>query len=135
MTIDLNSFADGAVAERFDAEFERVLENMSDPNTDPKKPRTITLTLSITGDKKREVWDCQVQAKSKLAPTIEVGSKILMGRDHSGQIVGQELSSGVKGQYYIDTEGDVANDIGEKVKTEEASTENGVVDFRKTKTN
>ncbi|EJR24606.1 hypothetical protein [Bacillus cereus] len=135
MTIDLNSFADGAVAERFDAEFERVLENMSDPNTDPKKPRTITLTLSITGDKKREVWDCQVQAKSKLAPTIEVGSKILMGRDNSGQIVGQELASGVKGQYYIDTEGDVANDIGEKVKPEEASTENGVVDFRKTKTN
>ncbi|WP_426952816.1 replication terminator protein [Bacillus mycoides] len=135
MTIDLNSFADGAVAERFDAEFERVLENMSDPNTDPKKPRTITLTLSITGDKKREVWDCQVQAKSKLAPTIEVGSKILMGRDHSGQIVGQELSSGVKGQYYIDTEGDVANDVGEKVETEEVSTENAVVDFRKQKTN
>ncbi|MDA2559877.1 replication terminator protein [Bacillus cereus] len=135
MAIDLNSFADGAVAERFDAEFERVLENMADPNTDPKKPRTITLTLSITGDKKREVWDCQVQAKSKLAPTIEVGSKILMGRDHDGQVVGQELASGIKGQYYMDMEGDVANDVGEKVKTEELPTENGVVDFRKTKTN
>nr|WP_153598484.1 replication terminator protein [Bacillus thuringiensis] len=113
--IDLNSFANGAVAERFDEEFERVLENMSDLNTDPKKPRTITLTLTITGDKKREVWDCQVQAKSKLAPTIEVGSKILMERDENGQIVGQELASGVKGQYYIDLEGDVANDVGEKV--------------------
>nr|WP_240522302.1 replication terminator protein [Bacillus thuringiensis] len=113
--IDLNSFANGAVAERFDEEFERVLENMSDLNTDPKKPRTITLTLTITGDKKREVWDCQVQAKSKLAPTIEVGSKILMERDENGQIVGQELASGVKGQYYIDFEGDVANDVGEKV--------------------
>ncbi|AFQ19890.1 MULTISPECIES: hypothetical protein [Bacillus cereus group] len=115
MPIDLNSFANGAVAERFDEEFERVLENMSDLNTDPKKPRTITLTLTITGDKKREVWDCQVQAKSKLAPTIEVGSKILMERDENGQIVGQELASGVKGQYYIDLEGDVANDVGEKV--------------------
>ncbi len=38
-----------------------------------------------------------------------------MERDENGQIVGQELASGVKGQYYIDLEGDVANDVGEKV--------------------
>ena len=35
--IDLNTFVDGALAERFHQEFERVMENMADLNTDPKK--------------------------------------------------------------------------------------------------
>ena len=35
--IDLNTFADGALAERFHQEFERVMENMADLNTNPKK--------------------------------------------------------------------------------------------------
>ena len=49
--IDLNTFADGALAERFHQEFERVMENMADLNTDPKKARKIVLTLSFAGDK------------------------------------------------------------------------------------
>ena len=51
--IDLNSFADGALAEQFDREFVRVTENMADLNTDPKKARKITVTLTFVGDKKR----------------------------------------------------------------------------------
>ena len=48
--IDLNTFADGALAERFHQEFERVMENMADLNT-IRKARKIVLTLSFAGDK------------------------------------------------------------------------------------
>ncbi|MFI8709906.1 replication terminator protein [Bacillus sp. NPDC077411] len=137
MPIDLNSLAEGAVAEKMDAEFESVLKNMADPNTDPTKARSITLTLTFKGNKKREIWDCTVKTSSKLAPAKEVESTFIMGRDENGKVIGQELSSGVKGQYYIDTDGDVANDIGEKVPVEEAEapTNSGVVDFRKQNAN
>ena len=37
--IDLNTFADGALAERFHQEFERVMENMADLNTDQKSKK------------------------------------------------------------------------------------------------
>ncbi|HHT7202890.1 MULTISPECIES: replication terminator protein [Bacillales] len=127
--IDLNSFADGALAEQFDREFERVTENMADLNTDPKKARKITVTLTFVGDKKRDVWDCKVQAKSTLAPAEEVESKILLGQDNSGNIIGQELASGVKGQMYMDTEGDLATDVGEKVV--ENQDPNVVVDLQR----
>ncbi|CAM4359633.1 hypothetical protein BAMA_16235 [Bacillus manliponensis] len=136
MAIDINSFAQGAVAERLDAEFDKVLKNMADPNTDPKAKRTITITLSITGDTKREIWDCSVKATSKLAPAHEVGSRIIVGRDREGNIVGQELVSGVKGQMFIDTEGDISNDVGEKIEdAAPQETTSGVVDFRQQKTN
>ncbi|MED1539120.1 MULTISPECIES: hypothetical protein [Bacillus] len=114
--IDLNSFADGALAERFHQEFERVMENMADLNTDPKKVRKIVLTLSFAGDNKRDVWACKVQAASKLAPTEEVESKILLDMDQEGNLVGQELASGIKGQFYMDLEGDVKTDTGKKVE-------------------
>ncbi|PFP88698.1 replication terminator protein [Bacillus cereus] len=117
--IDLNSFADGALAEQFDREFERVTENMADLNTDPTKPRKITVTLTFKGDKKRDVWACAVQSKSTIVPADEVESKILLDRDLEGNVVGQELASGIKGQMFMDTEGDLATDVGEKVQQQQ----------------
>ncbi|MFE7378511.1 replication terminator protein [Bacillus cereus] len=120
--IDLNSFADGALAEQFDREFERITENMADLNTDPTKPRKITVTLTFKGDKKRDVWACAVQSKSTIVPADEVESKILLDRDLEGNVVGQELASGIKGQMFMDTEGDLATDVGEKVQQQREET-------------
>lgn len=140
--IDLNTFADGALAERFHQEFERVMENMADLNTDPKKARKIVLTLSFAGDKKRDVWNCQVQATSKLAPTEAVESKILLDMDQNGNLVGQELASGIQGQFYMDLQGDVKTDVGQSVEEVEEVEQNQtaenqavVIDYLKTKSN
>ncbi|AOM09649.1 hypothetical protein BTI247_12390 [Bacillus thuringiensis Bt18247] len=140
--IDLNTFADGALAERFHQEFERVMENMADLNTDPKKARKIVLTLSFAGDKKRDVWNCQVQATSKLAPTEAVESKILLDMDQNGNLVGQELASGIQGQFYMDLQGDVKTDVGQPVEEVEEKEQNQgadkqtvVIDYMKSKSN
>ncbi|MBY7115167.1 replication terminator protein [Bacillus sp. 17RED48] len=142
MNIDLNSLADGAVAEKVDAEFQRVLKNMADPNTDPTKARSITLTLTFKGNKKREIWDCTSKVSSKLVPAKEVESTFIVGRDNGGDVIGRELYSGVKGQMYIDGEGDVATDVGGKVAVEETLKETPketepaqIVNWRKTQTN
>lgn len=140
--IDLNTFADGALAERFHQEFERVMENMADLNTDPKKARKIVLTLSFAGDKKRDVWNCQVQATSKLASTEAVESKILLDMDQHGNLVGQELASGIQGQFYMDLQGDVKTDVGQPVEEVEEKEQNQaaekqtvVIDYMKSKSN
>ncbi|OTY97778.1 replication terminator protein, partial [Bacillus thuringiensis serovar aizawai] len=133
---------DGALAERFHQEFERVMENMADLNTDPKKARKIVLTLSFAGDKKRDVWNCQVQATSKLAPTEAVESKILLDMDQNGNLVGQELASGIQGQFYMDLQGDVKTDVGQPVEEVEEKEQNQVadkqtvvIDYMKSKSN
>lgn len=114
--IDLNSFADGAVAERFNIELQRVLENFADLNTDPKVIRKISLEVTLVADDARDVIMANVQAKTKLAPAKKLESKILMDYDENGQITGQELKSGVKGQTYVDMEtGEIKEDNGSKI--------------------
>lgn len=121
MNFDLNSFADGAALERFNREMNRVLENIADPNTDPSKKRTLTLTFTLTADEARDVVTTDVSAKSKLVPANSVGTKLIIDVGQDGKLVGQELKSGAKGQTYINDDGDVAEDTGK------------VIDFRNTK--
>lgn len=125
--VDLNEFADGALAARFNEELQKVLDNIADPNTLPHKNRTITVQVHIYGDESRDVVNASVVAKSKLLPAKEVQTKLLMGADNNGNIIGKELRSGVKGQMFVDDDGDVAIDTGEKIKEEDS---NRVISFR-----
>ncbi|MGE6718691.1 replication terminator protein [Peribacillus frigoritolerans] len=113
--IDLNTFAEGALSERFNNELQRVLENIADPNTDPKKTRKLTMTVAFNADEKRDVIFTSVLAKLSLAPAKQIEAKLMMDFDGNGKITGAELKSGVKGQTFIDTDGDISTDQGEKI--------------------
>lgn len=114
--IDLEQFADGAVAERFNAELQKVLENIADPNTDAKKVRKLTLTVAFkSADDKRDVVQVSVQAKTTLAPATNIETKLIVDHDTNGEVVGTELQSGVKGQSFIDSDGDISDDTGNKI--------------------
>ncbi|KFZ32144.1 replication terminator protein [Anoxybacillus flavithermus] len=113
--IDLNNFADGAVAERFNQELQKVLENIADPNTDPKKPRKVTLTVTLKADEKRDLAMVSVTAKSTLVPATPIETKLVMDYDSKGRITGAELKSGIKGQTYIDEDGEISDDQGNKI--------------------
>lgn len=117
--VSLNEFANGAVLERFNVELQKILENINDPNTDPKKARKLTLTVTMKGDEERELATVSVQAKSTLAPAKDVETIIVMDYDSKGKVTGKELKSGIKGQTYFDEDG-VYEDTGEKI-----------IDFRK----
>lgn len=113
--IKLNEFAGGAVAERFNIELQKVLENITDPNTDPKKPRKLQLTLTVKADENRDIASVSIQTKTSLVPAKDIETKIIMDYDASGKVVGDELKSGAKGQMFIDDDGDLADDKGNKV--------------------
>lgn len=96
--IDINilQLAQGAVQEKLDREFEKVFENIQDPN---------------------------VTATSKLAPTDPVTTTILTGKDlTTNKIEARKLQSGVPGQTYIDEKGDLRTDTGEPVDVIEKET-------------
>lgn len=113
--IDLNTFADGAVAERLNHEISRVLENIADPNTDPKKARKVQVNITLKADDKRDLANVSITAKTTIAPAREIETKIILDRDNTGKITGAELKSGIKGQTYIDNEGNIADDRGSKI--------------------
>lgn len=114
--IDLNTFADGALAERANVELQKILENIADPNTDASKKRKLTLTITLEADDKRDVVFTNVVAKTTLAPAKRIEAKLIMDMDSKGKITGAELKSGVKGQTYIDVDsGDIQDDRGNKI--------------------
>ncbi|MCM3396463.1 replication terminator protein [Oceanobacillus profundus] len=134
--VDLNEFADGALAARFNEELQKVLDNIADPNTDPKKARTVTIQVKFYGDDRRDVINASVVAKSKLLPAKEADTKLLMGADTNGNIIGKELRSGVQGQMFVDDDGDVAIDTGEKVnEVVKGEGPDKVISFRNQSTN
>jgi hypothetical protein len=113
--INLSNFADGSVTERVNQEFQKVLENIADPNTDPKKARKVTLVFTLKGNEKRDLASVSVSTKSNLAPAYDVETNIILDLDNNGRVTGAELKSGQKGQTFIDDEGDVADDTGNKI--------------------
>lgn len=125
--VDLNDFADGALAARFNEELQKIIENIADPNTEPHKNRTLTIQVQIHGDDRRDVLNARVIAKSKLLHAKEAETKILMGVDNNQNIIGKELKSGIKGQMFIDNDGELAHDTGEKA---EDTDPNRVISFR-----
>lgn len=111
--IDLNDFADGAVAERFNLELQEILKNIADPDTDPAKKRKLQLNITFEADERRDLADVIIETKTTLAPAVAVGTKLLMGYDENGVIAGAELKSGMKGQTYFDaSDGEMKEDDG-----------------------
>ncbi|PEJ46938.1 replication terminator protein [Bacillus sp. AFS002410] len=113
--IDLQSFADGAVAERFNQELLKVLGNIADPNTDAKKARKLTITVTLKADEQRDIAQVSIEAKTTLAAAKPVETKIVMDYDGNGQVTGAELKSGVKGQMFVDDNGEILDDVGNKI--------------------
>ena len=123
--IDINilQLAQGVVQEKLDREFEKVFENIQDPNVNATAKRTITLKIDLVPDDVRQVVKTNVTATSKLAPTDPVTTTILTGKDlTTNKIEARELQSGVPGQTYIDEKGDLRTDTGEPVDVIEKET-------------
>lgn len=123
--IDINilKLAQGSVQEKLDREFEKVFENIQDPNVKATAKRTITLKIDLVPDDVRQVVKTNVSATSKLAPTDPVTTTILTGKDlTTNKIEARELQSGVPGQTYIDEKGDLRTDTGEPVDVIEKET-------------
>lgn len=114
--IRLAELADGAVTERFGIELQKVLANIADPNTDAKKKRSVSITLTLQGDDNRDVVLVDIATKVTLAPAKSVGTKFVIDKDRDGRVVGAELKSGMKDQMMMDADGDLADDRGFKVR-------------------
>jgi len=96
--INLNDFAEGALQEKFDSEFQKVLQNIQDPNTSWKTPRKLTLELKFSTDEERELTLVDIIAKSTLAICKQATAKILIGIDGKGGYLANELNTQIPGQ-------------------------------------
>lgn len=114
--IDLATFAGGALQERMNIDVNKVLENVMDPNTDSGKARSVTLKITFKPNEARNVANVTVTSKITISPAKDLSSSIMIDFDEDGEVIGRELISGIKGQSFINDDGEILTDIGEKIE-------------------
>lgn len=96
--INLETFADGALAEKVNMALKEVLANITDPNTDYKIKRKLTIDMTLESDEARELTEISIVAKPKLAPSKALSAKIVIGTDGKGNVLASEYKKQIPGQ-------------------------------------
>lgn len=96
--INLETLADGALAEKVNVALKEVLTNIADPNTEWKTKRKLTVDITFVAQEDRELALLDIQTKTKLAPKKSVGTKIIIGTDGKGGIIASEFGKQIPGQ-------------------------------------
>lgn len=105
--VSLDNLGHGAAAEMFQNELERVIANISDPNTKPEAARGVILKLSIKPNKDRTFCAVSISCDGKLAPVQPFETQMFIGMD-KGKGVASEYNPA---QSHITVE----NEDGDKV--------------------
>lgn len=129
--VSLEQIMGGGLQEQFGKSFDRVIENLADPNTGFKECRKITIELKFTQNEARDDVSCAVSVKEKLAAQAPMQTAFVVGKNlKTGEMFAEEYGKHIqlKGQTTID-EMDVAPETGE-VLEEQPKANNNVIDLR-----
>ncbi len=115
--LKLEELDGGGPLEVVNHELQSVLENLLDPNTEPKKERKVTLEIKIKGDENRNMCGLTYQAKSTLAPAMANMTAIIVDQDENGKAVAAEVRPGsIPGQQELPVNRDNIREIPTKEK-------------------
>jgi len=84
--ISILNLADGNIVDKLNRELQKIAQNIVDKNTDPKKERKITLTLSFKPNDNRDFVITKIQTKTSLAPELGEETQIIIGKDSEGEL-------------------------------------------------
>ena len=92
----LLDFADGASIERINYEMQKILENVTNPNTD-EKPRKLTIEITITPQNNRKTVSLKTVVKKTLRPTSAVQTQMVFQKV-DGELKSYEVTGIPDGQ-------------------------------------
>lgn len=128
--VELQNLVGGQLQEKFEHAFEKVLENLQDPNTSFKVKRGITIKLDFVQNEKRDDVLVSVDVSEKLAPQAGMKTSFSIGKDlQTGEIYAEEYGKQIKGQMNLF---DIMDpETGEVIEQNQNIDSNNVVDLRK----
>ena len=98
-SVNLETLAGGAFAEKLNEALAQVAENIQNPNTDPEAKRGITVTIKFSPNKTRQMASTTIAVTTKLAPTEAIDTQMVMGVNmRTGQIEIAEYDGQIRGQ-------------------------------------
>lgn len=128
MKADLKEICGGAIQEKFQHSFERVMENLQDVNTPYKDKREIVIKLTFAQNEQRDNVLADIKVTEKLASQGALSTQFAVGKDlKTGKIYAEEYGNQLRGQMSMEDAETVAKvdlETGEVI-------EGNVVNFRK----
>lgn len=103
--VSLEQIMGGGLQEQFGKSFDRVIENLADPNTGFKEARKITIELKFTQNEARDDVSCAVSVKEKLAAQAPMQTAFVVGKNlKTGEMYAEEYGrhNHLKGQTTFD---------------------------------
>lgn len=102
-TAELKELVGGALQEQFGKSFEKVVENLQNPNTPFKNSREITIKMKFTQNEQRDDVKCAVMVSEKLAPQTPMETRFAIGKDlKTGELYAEEYGKQIRGQMSIE---------------------------------
>lgn len=97
--INLRDIVGGQLQAKFERSFEKVIENLQDPNTSFKIKRGITIKFDFTQNENRDDVSVSVLVSEKLAPQQDMETKFYIGKDlATDEVYAEEYGKQVRGQ-------------------------------------
>lgn len=136
-SVNLETFAGGALQEKFDDAMEKVLLNMMDPNTPWKNKREITVKVTFEQNEDRTDTTVNVAVVPKLAPVKPIGTRMAIGKNlKTGDVFAEEYGTQLRGQMTLEQYQEQQNVAENKPSFDPSTgeilenTNSAVVDFR-----
>lgn len=98
------TIAGGGVEEKLQYALQEIAENIADPNTDPKKARKITMTITLKPNESRQVAEAAIEVKTSPVPSKGISTTLLIDRDKDGKAVASEMYGNDPNQLVADFE-------------------------------
>lgn len=95
---NLDELMDGAVNEQFNQNLAQLWDNVFDPNTDPKRPRVLTMTIKIVPNERRDSAEMRVSFAKKLAQNTDLSQTVMLEVTSGGSVVATERTDQIPGQ-------------------------------------
>lgn len=101
--INIEQFSNGELTQQINREMEAVARNITDPNTEAKTSRKITVTITLKPNEQRDFITTSITTKSTLAPTLGAVTALGIRKDlKSGDIEVGEIGNQIPGQMSMD---------------------------------
>lgn len=101
--VELKDLVGGALQEKFNKSFEKVIDNLQDVNTSFKVKRKISISLDFVQNEARDDVHVEVAVVEKLAPQAPMTTSFAIGKDlNTGEMYAEEYGKQIKGQMKLD---------------------------------
>jgi len=108
--LSFSTLAGGGVEEKLQYALDEIAANIADPNTDAKKVRKVTMTLTLKPNEQRSIATLEVDVKTSLAQPVGISTTLMIDRDEKGRAVASEIYGKDPNQGVVDFEtGEVIN--------------------------